>query len=766
MVLLLLILITVNGTHAFAKDVTWKGPISGGIYESGTITISGDCSVNGQIVIDGIVTIESLNGVHTMTRDVFGDLIIVEDGATLILINVIIDGNNSAFNNAKNGSLVRVNNGGTIEIRNGAVLRNNLSTGNGGGVSMEGGTLNMNGGEIRYNGAIGVGGGVFIDNGIFNMSDGAIVENEASVYGGGVFLVNGTFNMNDGKITDNSAWTHGGGVFADKSSFNMRGGEIENNSADTNGGGLFVNDSVVTLSNGKINYNQAELGGGAYLRSNSAFTMINGEIINNTVPKNGAGVCVTSNSKFSMTGGEISATGEESTPVYVKDAYTHIEGEAKVSVDGFFGSAVFAYGDICDVIVGGNAQINSMGDCSTAITSHGDVIVTGNAQITTTGDESRAIMALGNTTISENAQVCINGIFSFAVHSNGNTTVDGNAKITVIGDLCFAVMALGNVNVGGNSQIIATGEYNRSIFTNGDITVRNNAVIYYDGELNDEPQEAFAHFRGHEDKQVSVDISLVLRDNAIYIEKSGILNHGSKNDLIILPSNATAVWDTVGGKTGISYALGDNTGFFEVPGEVAYTTPIAKETLINPFTDVYENDWYITDVSYVYSNGLLNGTSTNPMLFNPSSQLTRGMVATVLYRMENCPDTEGLENQFNDVPDEEWYTDAVKWAAANGIVTGYDNLFNPITAINREQLATMLYRYAEINGTVPYIWVVGVTCSDEEDISFWALDGVLFLYKKGIIKGKPGELFDPAGKATRAEFAAIMHRYSEIMKAN
>lgn len=115
----------------------------------------------------------------------------------------------------------------------------------------------------------------------------------------------------------------------------------------------------------------------------------------------------------------------------------------------------------------------------------------------------------------------------------------------------------------------------------------------------------------------------------------------------------------------------------------------------NPFTDVESNDWFYDEVLYVNDEGLMTGTSTTT--FSPADNTTRGMIVTILHRLTGTP--EAADSTFQDVADDQYYADAVDWAAEKGVVTGYDaNTFGPMDPITREQLATILYRYASLMG--------------------------------------------------------------------
>ena len=188
------------------------------------------------------------------------------------------------------------------------------------------------------------------------------------------------------------------------------------------------------------------------------------------------------------------------------------------------------------------------------------------------------------------------------------------------------------------------------------------------------------------------------------------------------------------------------------------TTPLASSL---PFTDVNESDWFYNDVYYVWKNGLMNGISAN--LFSPNSTLTRGMVVTVLYRHEGEPSVAGLSNPFPDVATGLWYTVAVKWAADKKIILGYSNgNFGTNDNVTREQLAAILYRYAEYAETELPKLRTYPGFNDDASISEYAKDSVTALYRCEVINGKPNNRFDPKGSATRAEFAAMIHRFLEV----
>ncbi len=191
-----------------------------------------------------------------------------------------------------------------------------------------------------------------------------------------------------------------------------------------------------------------------------------------------------------------------------------------------------------------------------------------------------------------------------------------------------------------------------------------------------------------------------------------------------------------------------------------------KETpgpIINPFKDIYTSDWYYDDVMFVYENGLMNGTAKN--MFSPALYTTRGMIVTILYRLEGEPNTYGLDNPFTDLT-QDWYVDAVKWAAANGIVEGYGNgLYGPEDPITREQMVTILWRYAKYKGVDVSVGEDTniLSYNDAFEVSEYAIPAMQWACGEGIIHGDQGNL-TPNVSAPRCQVAAILHRFCELIE--
>ena len=223
-----------------------------------------------------------------------------------------------------------------------------------------------------------------------------------------------------------------------------------------------------------------------------------------------------------------------------------------------------------------------------------------------------------------------------------------------------------------------------------------------------------------------------------------------------------AVYDEDGDKIDLK-DKGDGKYTFEMPKgdveiEVSFAA-ISDETLKANFTDVAADAWYADAVQYVYENGLMSGTSETT--FSPDLTTTRGMIVTILYRMENEPAVTGT-TAFTDVAADQYYANAVAWAAQNGIVSGIDaTTFAPNNAITREQMAAILYRYAQFKGYDVSAKADLSVYTDAAQVSTYATDAMAWANGAELITGTSATTLSPAGNATRAQVATILMRFCE-----
>ena len=178
-----------------------------------------------------------------------------------------------------------------------------------------------------------------------------------------------------------------------------------------------------------------------------------------------------------------------------------------------------------------------------------------------------------------------------------------------------------------------------------------------------------------------------------------------------------------------------------------------------PFGDVKSADWFYNDVKYVYEKGMMAGTAAD--VFAPNATTTRAMIVTILYRLEGSPAVTGT-SAFVDVPAGQWYTDAVNWAAANQIVKGTSaTTFAPNDSITREQMAAILYRYAQYKGYDVTKKADLSGYSDNGQVSAYAKDALAWANAAKLINGVTNTTLAPQGNATRAQVSAILHRFCD-----
>jgi hypothetical protein len=243
------------------------------------------------------------------------------------------------------------------------------------------------------------------------------------------------------------------------------------------------------------------------------------------------------------------------------------------------------------------------------------------------------------------------------------------------------------------------------------------------------------------------------------------------NTIVDVPQGATVTPD---GKAEIPKGSGGSSvthssgHTFSVPEDTVMIfdedTPLGYYVnTYNSFTDVKKDDWFCDDVIFVYTHGLMTGTAADK--FSPNAHTTRGMIVTGLFRLA-APAKGANTTDFTDIPLGQYYSDAVAWAAENRLVGGVGGgRFAPDANITRQDLAVILTRYAEYKGVTLAAIREYAAFSDDSDISDYAKMAVEACYRAGIISGKPGNLFDPKGTATRAEVAAMLHRFIIVISA-
>lgn len=334
--------------------------------------------------------------------------------------------------------------------------------------------------------------------------------------------------------------------------------------------------------------------------------------------------------------------------------------------------------------------------------------------------------------------------------------VDEATVVTVAKSIKFTVNtdnktfnAAKNIVAGSNTTVKVTGESSPYTYeftytkpsssggsSSGKTTYKVTTSAVNNGGVNASPSSA--------EKGATITITLS-PDKGYKLDKLTVIDGSGKTVSTVKKSDTvyTFTMPASAVKVGVSYVK-------------ATETPSKTK-----FNDVSANDWFASAVDYVTGKGMMNGTADNT--FSPKANTTRGMVVTVLYRLENQPSTSAAS--FTDVASGAYYANAVAWANANGIVSGYGSgKFGPNDKVTREQLAAILYRYAQykkydVSGAKS---LDGYT--DAQSVSSYAVPALQWANAAGIVTGKSGSKLDPKGNATRAEVAAMLMRFCENVK--
>ena len=223
------------------------------------------------------------------------------------------------------------------------------------------------------------------------------------------------------------------------------------------------------------------------------------------------------------------------------------------------------------------------------------------------------------------------------------------------------------------------------------------------------------------------------------------------------PTSTTTT--TPGGGGNPAVITTPNPSATPIPTAIPPVVPTPSGSGQNTYTDVQTGDWFVAAVKYVSDNGIMTGTGDGA--FSPNADVTRAMLAVILYRQSGVG-APSIQNPFTDVADGTWYTQAILWGVENGVITGYgDGTFGPDNALTREQIAAILYRYAISAGKDVSQRADIFGYADASAVSEWALDAMQWANAAGIINGRSDTELAPLGNATRAEMAAMIQRFIE-----
>ncbi|MBS5031969.1 MAG: S-layer homology domain-containing protein [Firmicutes bacterium] len=775
------------------------------------ITLKQDIAISDTLTVNRAVTLD-LNG-FVLQRTGNDSVIKVEQDGNLTIADSNTDKEHKFFQHS-NGLWVLVDDG--IKTVKGGIITGGKAQKGGGVYVAPGGKLHMTGGSI-----VGCqakdGGGVYLDDDSqtdasseFTMTDSSIIGCTASYLGGGV-AVNPKckFTMDNGSAVRSCTARNGGGVYITSSAngngvFTLRNGAILSCTADSWGGGVF-NAGAFIMESGTIKGCTAggdwSSGGGVFNRRE--FTMRGGRIGEDKTDESHVYNAADTAAVFT-----ISDTAK---------IYTNVANDSRLNADGgeIFGDVTNAINSRYGAVIAGTEGVAGSTEFSGAVINNeagtiaGGVFtgsVTNNLGTILGGDFSQAEPLSGKLVITfdpnngDNMQVDWKkeGVLLKAPTSEPTKegyTFEGwyyeNKKWNFETDKAKYTMTL-------------TAQWKANTYT---VTVEN------DGNGTASADPAFA--------KMGAEVSLTAMPNSGYHFKKWEVVSGDveiENNKFTMPAadvtvkaiferNASSGGGGGGGTTYYTLTFETNGGgsmqaIRAARGKTldlsAYTpmrdgydfggwyadkdltqriTEIKlsgsktvyadwkkrePDAVKNPFADVNAGDWFYRDVLFSYEKGLMSGMDA--AAFAPYANTTRAQIAVIFYRMEGSPAVEG-ENSFTDVvrgSGTAWFYDAVTWAQQNGIMGGYDNSsFAPKDPITREQLAAIFYRYAQYKG---YDTTQGGMAirefGDYESISDYAMSAMAWAVNTGLVKGDSNLLY-PNGTATRAEIAAMLHRFVE-----
>lgn len=747
--------------RSWEAEVSMKDALTSALGDSNIskITLKQDIAISDTLTVNRAVTLD-LNGfVLRMTKE--GSVIKVEQGGELTIADSDTDKAHKFVQSTGGLWELVSDDSATSKTVNGGIITGGKAQ-NGGGVYVaSGGKLHMTGGSIvgcqaRY------GGGVYLDN---NDQTGGFSE----------------FTMTDSRIIGCTASDNGGGVAVDPAcKFTMDNGSEIRSCTARMGGGVYTNTSrkngngVFTLRNGAILSCTADTSGfvpsrGGGVFNVGAFIMESGTIKGCTSIKDDSSTGgVLNRREFTMRGGTI---GKED-----KTDESHVYNDANTAAVFTISGAARIYTNVAN-----NSRLNAYGgeisgEVKNAVDSR-YAVITGTEEATGSTEFSGAVINSETGTIA-------GGTFTNTVTNNVGTILGGDfSEATLRGKLAITFDPNNGDNRSRQEVVWSTdGATLSAPYSNPTKEGHTFEGWYYDNNGEDTKWN-------FETDRAQYTMTLTAKWKANTSSSGGGGGGGTTYYTLTFETNGGDSIQAIRaarGKTldlsaytpmrdgydfGGWYADKDLTqriteiklsGSKTVYADWKKREPNEPDAVKNPFADVNAGDWFYQDVLFSYEKGLMSGMDA--AVFAPYANTTRAQIAVIFYRMEGSPAVEG-ENSFTDVvrgSGTAWFYDAVTWAQQNGIMGGYGNSsFAPNDPITREQLAAIFYRYAQYKGYDTTQGGMAIREFDDyESISDYAMGAMAWAVNTGLVKGDSNLLY-PKGTATRAEIAALFHRFAE-----
>lgn len=778
-----------------------------GIYANGTITIdSGTVTVTGEsasaasygICARGAVTIE--DGTVTATSgEAGGDSIGIYTSNSVTIEDGTV--------NATGGNAVRDSygiyassftiNGGTVVATGGeAAVRYSMGVRADGSITIHDGVVTATGDTAPdYSYGMSTNGNFTMNGGIVTATSGE-AQLTYGIRGGTLTIKSGTLDATSGKTVQDSV-----GIFAvydikiDGGTVTAKGGETigdgwYNFGIRSHSGSVIITDGTVTATGGKANGTGEENhSAGIFVRTGS-ITVSGGTVTATGGESTGSGINYSAGLyagvSVTVSGGTATATGGLASTGSTADAggsYGIIveSTTADVTINGHSVVRLNTTGDHAETIHGATVNRNSG-----IVFENGEGTVYGNVtlreDLTVGADESLTIPQDAALTIPDGTTLTSSGVITNegTLTNNGTLTIGQGGTLTgeVTGN---PVVYTVTVQTDGNgtasaSEIYAAADdtvtltatpdsgyhFERWEVVGGGVTIENNAFT-----MPAQPVTVKAIFDRNSSGSSSYTITTPDAEHGTVAASPSRASSGTTVTITVTPDEGYELGELI-----VTDANGDEVDLtresatkytFEMPRSrvtvAASFVESAPEPL--PFDDVDDGDWFADAVRFVYENGMMNGTGDTA--FAPDATTSRSMIVTILYRLEGEPVVDDAMD-FTDVAGDAWYTDAVRWAAGEGIVGGYGNgLFGSDDAVTREQLAAILYRYAVYKG---YDVSIGedtnlLSYDDFEDLSEYAIPAMQWACGTGIVNGTSESTLTPQGEAERAQVAAMLMRFCE-----
>ena len=747
--------ITINGgdVTATAGDA---GGNSCGIYASNSVTIE-----DGTVNATGGNAVRDSYGIYASSFTINGGTVVATGGEAAVRYSMGVRAD------------------GSITIHDGVVTATGdtapdysygMSTN--GNFTMNGGIVTATSGEAQLTYGI-RGGTLTIKSGTLDATSGKTVQDSVGIFAVYDIKIDGGTVTAKGGETIGDGWynfgirSHSGSVIITDGTVTATGGKANGTGEENHSAGIFVRTGSITVSGGTVTATGGESTGSGINYSAGLYAGVSVTVSGGTATATGG---------LASTGSTADAGGSYGIIVESTTADVTINGNSVVRANMTGEEGVDGEPISGDPIDKQNGIIFENGDG----TVYGTVTL--QEDLTVGADESLTIPQDAALTIPDGTTLTSSGVITNegTLTNNGTLTIGQGGTLTgnVNGyPAIYAVTVLTDGNgTASASEIYATANdtvtltatpnsgyhFERWEVVGGGVTIENNAFT-----MPAQPVTVKAIFDRNSSGSSSYTITTPDAEHGTVAASPSRASSGTTVTITVTPDEGYELGELI-----VTDANGDEVDLtresatkytFEMPRSrvtvAASFVESAPEPL--PFDDVDDGDWFADAVRFVYENGMMNGTGDTT--FAPDATTSRSMIVTILYRLEGEPVVDDAMD-FTDVAGDAWYTDAVRWAAGEGIVGGYGNgLFGSDDAVTREQLAAILYRYAVYKG---YDVSIGedtnlLSYDDFEDLSEYAIPAMQWACGAGIVNGTSESTLTPQGEAERAQVAAMLMRFCE-----